>query len=207
MAKLKAPLFSFSASGKLADALVFFTWKGLNVARQYVIPANPKSDAQKLIRKYLREGVAAIHAAQILAVTPLSSADQSAYSLLGSLMATPRTWFNTAIKEWINQYVAGLEGVIYHGCEAIGHDKQVRVYAYLTDAGANAVTEMFVWYGTKKTTLLNSFEMVDGGGGAWSAFVPDLINGTIYYFQMRPTVHTDYVGADSGIYHGTPVAP
>lgn len=46
MAKVTGPLMSMSASGKLADAIVFFTWKGRNVVRQYLIPSNPKSTAQ-----------------------------------------------------------------------------------------------------------------------------------------------------------------
>lgn len=35
-----------SASGKLGNAIVHFGWKGLNVVRQWVIPANPQSAAQ-----------------------------------------------------------------------------------------------------------------------------------------------------------------
>ena len=46
MAKVTGPLMSMSASGKLADAIVFFTWKGRNVVRQYLIPSNPQSTAQ-----------------------------------------------------------------------------------------------------------------------------------------------------------------
>ena len=46
MAKVKAPLLSFSASGKLADTLVAFTWKGINVMRQYVVPSNPQTTDQ-----------------------------------------------------------------------------------------------------------------------------------------------------------------
>lgn len=45
-AKVTGPLMSMSASGKLADAIVFFTWKGRNVVRQFLIPANPQSTAQ-----------------------------------------------------------------------------------------------------------------------------------------------------------------
>ena len=37
---------SMSASGKLADAIVFFTWKGRNVVRQWLVPANPQSTDQ-----------------------------------------------------------------------------------------------------------------------------------------------------------------
>ena len=46
MAKVTGPLMSFSASGKLADALVFFTHKGRNVVRQFLKPANPKTSEQ-----------------------------------------------------------------------------------------------------------------------------------------------------------------
>jgi len=46
MAKVTGPLYSMSASGKLADAMVYFGWKGVNVVRGWVKPANPKSAAQ-----------------------------------------------------------------------------------------------------------------------------------------------------------------
>lgn len=46
MAKVTGPLYSMSASGKLADAMVFFGWKGVNVVRGWVKPANPQSDDQ-----------------------------------------------------------------------------------------------------------------------------------------------------------------
>lgn len=46
MAKVTGPLFSMSASGKIGDAMVFFGWKGINVVRGFVIPANPQSAAQ-----------------------------------------------------------------------------------------------------------------------------------------------------------------
>lgn len=46
MAKVTGPLYSMSASGKIADAMVFFGWKGVNVVRQWLKPANPKSAGQ-----------------------------------------------------------------------------------------------------------------------------------------------------------------
>ena len=46
MAKVTGPLYSMSASGKLADAMVYFGWKGVNVVRGWVKPANPQSSAQ-----------------------------------------------------------------------------------------------------------------------------------------------------------------
>ena len=46
MAKVTGPLMSFSASGKIADAIVFFGWKGTNVVRQWLKPSNPQSSDQ-----------------------------------------------------------------------------------------------------------------------------------------------------------------
>lgn len=46
MAKTTGPLFSVSASGKLANSVVYFTWKGVNVVRQWLKPANPQVAAQ-----------------------------------------------------------------------------------------------------------------------------------------------------------------
>ena len=60
MAKLKAPLLSFGASGAIAKSLVYFPWKGLNVVREYVIPSNPKSTLQVTQRGYLAAAVAVI---------------------------------------------------------------------------------------------------------------------------------------------------
>ncbi len=50
MTVLTAPLFSFSARGKLAKALVFADWRGVQYVRRYVIPGNPQSVAQTLTR-------------------------------------------------------------------------------------------------------------------------------------------------------------
>lgn len=46
MAKVTMPLMSGTASGKIGDAIVFFGWKGINVVRGFVIPANPMSNDQ-----------------------------------------------------------------------------------------------------------------------------------------------------------------
>lgn len=53
MAKLVAPLLSLEARGAIGEAIVFFPWKGRNVARQWTTPANPRDIDQKLIRQKL----------------------------------------------------------------------------------------------------------------------------------------------------------
>lgn len=46
MAKVTGPLMSVDARGKIANALVFMGWKGLNTVRQWVVPANPRTGLQ-----------------------------------------------------------------------------------------------------------------------------------------------------------------
>jgi len=185
---------------------VYFGWKGLNVVRSYVIPANPKSADQVTQRDYLKAAVAAIHTAQALTVQGLASIDKSAYALLGSLMTTPRTWFNTACKEWIKQYVLTLHGAIYRGGISAEADSFLTVTLFFTDEGPNGITAGDFWYGTSKTALLTSKVAAVGPADAVSANLVGLTNGTLYYWQFRPTAHVDYVGMNSGIYHGTPHA-
>lgn len=47
MAKLTGPLLSFGARGQIGKALVTSKWRGIDYARQYVIPANPRTTAQQ----------------------------------------------------------------------------------------------------------------------------------------------------------------
>ena len=46
MAKLTAPLLSFSASGTIAGVQTYSKWKGINYVRQRVDPANPNTAEQ-----------------------------------------------------------------------------------------------------------------------------------------------------------------
>src|SRR5690606_16143033 len=58
MAKLTGPLLSFGARGQIGKAMVTAKWRGVDYARQYVIPANPRTTAQQANRTrfaFLRE--------------------------------------------------------------------------------------------------------------------------------------------------------
>lgn len=54
MAKVTMPLLSTEARGKIADAIVYFPWKGLAVVRQWLKPANPQSTDQMTARAKLK---------------------------------------------------------------------------------------------------------------------------------------------------------
>lgn len=52
-AKVTGPLHSDGASGQIGKSIVFFGWKGLNVVRKWLVPANPKTGAQGDVRLVL----------------------------------------------------------------------------------------------------------------------------------------------------------
>lgn len=206
MAKLKAPLLSLGASGKLAKTLVFFGWKGLNVVREYVVPSNPKTASQLTQRGYVTAGVAMVHTAQSDADHPLSSDDQVAYSALAQAKGKIMTWFNQAVKLWVDVAVAAKTSIIY-GAGSIT-DATVgafTMYLYLYEETPNDLAAGKFYFGTSKTNLIHS-QACDINPGSYvyinaedlSAF---LTAGTKYYVQFRPDTGDLCEGSDSGIYN------
>jgi len=204
VAKLKAPLLSLGASGAIGKSMVFFNWKGLDVVREYVVPANPKTTPQTTQRNYLKVCVAMIHYAQGLAANPLVEADASAYALLGSLQPTPRTWFNTIARQWLNQRVAGQHPSIYHGGSAVGGSEKLTVTMQVSSPEVS-ISDGLLVYGTSKSALIRSLActFVELNAGKE---IPSLAVGVKYFVQFKPTLPAKQVGANSGIYYGVPTA-
>ena len=197
MAKLKGPLFSLGASQKLADTLVFFPWKGLNVVREYVIPSNPKTTKQTTQRGYLTSAVAAIHAAQADATHPLAEADVVAYSLWAAVVQKATTWFNQAVRNFIDLLVATKLGCV---CSDGSLDNatagQLDAELYLSEATCTAGK---FFYGTSKTALINSVAAVIAAQVA-TASIPGLTAGVKYFVQFVADPADPCEGAKSGIY-------
>lgn len=204
MAKLRAPLFSFGASGKLANSLVYFGWKGLSVVRSYVIPANPKTTNQLTVRARLTACVAKIHFCQGMAGILFGTNDATSYALLGSLESTPRTWFNTICKQWLDQKQASLIPAVYtKGSCVAGALKATITITIVPESGGP--TDCAIRYGTSKSNLINTQNTTPGDLEA-GVDVAGLVAGTKYYFQVRATAAADFVGTDSGIWSATPTA-
>lgn len=201
MAKLKAPLMSLGASGKLGGALVFFPWKGINAVREYVVPTNPKSAKQTIQRGYLVDVVEAVHAAEALPDDPLAEIDKLAEALLGSVYPTPRTWFNTICKKWLDQRVAGLRAAIFRGGSTTPGDTQIAIELLDTSDGTNLVTAAEFWYGKTKTSMPDKLAAtVTTGSAEWIAstayslddiVVPTGANATGFAYRCTTAGTTD----------------
>ncbi len=207
MAKLKAPLLSLGAAGQLGKALVFFGWKGLDVVREYVIPANPKSTGQVTQRDYLTTGVDAIHTAQAEAAYPLNEADIMAYALWASVVKAATTWFNQALKNWIDCFVAENEGAIFRSGQAIEGDTTLDVTVFATKLDGSAITAGKFFWGTSKTALIHSGAAgIDAEAHSANLLIEGLTNNTKYFWQFRVDDGETCEGARSGIYYGVPTA-
>lgn len=207
MAKLKAPLLSLGASQKLGDTIVYFAWKGLNVAREYVVPSNPKTTAQTTQRGYVSAAVADIHAAQIAATHALAEADTLAYGLWANQEATPRTWFNQAVKNAVDVAVAGDTPTVFRGGVTTPGSSQLAVEIYSDEIDATNITAGTFFYGTSPTALINQQAATISSGDLKAyATLASLTAGVKYYWQFRVDTGENCEGARSGIYYGTPTS-
>lgn len=50
MAKVTAPLLSMGSRGTIGKTVTFGSWRGINYARQRVVPSNPQTTAQQAVR-------------------------------------------------------------------------------------------------------------------------------------------------------------
>ena len=206
MAKLKAPLFSLGASGKLGGALVYMTWKGLDTVREYVIPANPDTLLQQTQRGYLRIMVDAIHAAQASATNPLDSDDQVAYSALAAAKGKIMTWFNQAVKLGLDALRVPDGYTIYRDGRMADLDKDdFRPRLNVTDDTLLKVANGKFYLGTSKTNLVHS-EVANVTPGvivdlAVASGFSGLTAGKKYFWQFRPDAADPCEGSDSGIYY------
>lgn len=185
MAKVLAPLFSFGASGKLANALVYFPFKGLNVVRSYVVPANPNTAAQQTQRGYLSDGVDEWHDAGY------TDLDRGAWNRLAGTLAAGLSGFNAFIRSFIDERVAGgtWERQADVLISAVGADTfQVNETKL---SGGNAPV---VRYGVSPTFMPNTEVMVDQTGNDWEAVLTALGSDTLYYF----TIDVGAAGVDFG---------
>lgn len=205
MAKLNAPLFSFGASGKLAKSLVFFGWKGLDVVRSWVIPSNPKSSGQTTQRGYLSAAVAKIHACQALSSHPLDEDDQTAYALLGSTRATPRTWFNEVVRLWCDCKVASDIPIVYTDGRAVDSTaNSVNLGVMINEETGSQLAAGKFYCGKTKTSLIHQYTGTIAAGV--QAYIEDedmsgwLTAGDKAYWQFRPDSGDPCEGADTGIY-------
>jgi len=204
LAKLKGPLFSLGASQQLGKTLVYFTWKGLNVVREYVVPSNPRTTAQQTQRGYLTAAVAKIHAAQAHDTHPLGATDISAYALWASVVQAATTWFNQVVRNWIDQKILAKIPCLWQHGSVTASSVTLKLMLFPFPQ-SSAPTDGDIFYGTSRTALINKLACTVAQVMAGKDITP-LVAGTKYFLQYRPDTPGGFAGSNSGIYYGTPTA-
>jgi hypothetical protein len=178
MAKVIAPLFSTKASGKLANSLVYLSWKGIDDVRSYVIPANPRTEKQQAQRSRMTQAVANYHA------SGFTSSDILAWNLYASILPIPVSGFNAFVREHIISAIAGKTWVILSNVvkgTPSGGTITITVYSPV-DATAK------LYYGTSKTAMPNEVSgTYSSTEKKWTFQITGLSAGVLYYFFIKNT--------------------
>ena len=189
MAKVKGPLFSLDASGKVADSLVYMKWKGISDVRSYVIPANPKTEKQQTQRTKLKEAVDIWHS------TAFNDLDFEAWDLYASIMPTPMSGFNAFVKSYIDAQVAGKNFTAIHG----GTISNITSTSFTFTIKSDLAADVKLYIGTSKTILGHEVAgTYNAGTKTWAFTVEGLAAGTKYYFEVKSTYPAD--AGRTGIY-------
>lgn len=204
MAKLKAPLLSFGASGALGKTIVLFPWKGINAVRTYVVPSNPNTTPQQTQRGYVTAAAAKIHLAEASATHPLVSTDQVAYSLWARTLGVTMTWWNSAVRCWLKVRRAAKIAVIYASCVTTNpvHTGAIMT-GYIYESTASSLVNGKIYLGTSPSNLNVTAVCVVTAGVSFTnaaASFTTLTLGVKYYWQFRPDAADPCEGANSGIY-------
>lgn len=176
MAKLKAPLMSLGARGQLGKSIVFFPWKGVDAVREFVIPANPRTDAQGVQRGYLEDAVDEWHGATYEAL------DITAWNRYATILEKIMAGFNAMVREYILEAIKGNTWTRIFG----GYSKTPSTTGFtvvVSKVSGGLVPR--VYYGKSKTAMLATLNMNDVGNNTWYVDIPGLIKDTLYYFTFN----------------------
>ncbi len=193
MAKVKGPLFSLSASGQIAKTLVYGDWKGIDVVRKYVIPANPRTAGQQQQRAYFAAAVEDWHTDGFTAI------DVAAWNLYALAQKVAASGFNMLVKLKVAAAVAAETWVALYEClvTVIAADG-----AQINITGTVGSTIKLYW-GTSKTSMFNEETMADTAGD-YEVTIATMNASTKYYFYIKDTGASEH--ARTGIYSFTTTA-
>ena len=177
MAKLTAPLLSLGASGKIADTLVMATWKGIPYARQYVIPANPKTTDQTNQRNAFKASVAAWRNYITDATV------REAWRVWAGIQASAMSNFNAAVGQ-LNPILLGDADASF--ATSIAEASQVLTVSCenMDDGGqGDEAGDFQIWTGTKSTNMTQLETKTLAAGDLVTSDLGD--DGDVIYVEVR----------------------
>lgn len=176
MAKVRGPLYSMDARGKLGNSLVYMSWKGIQDVRKYVIPANPRSTGQMTQRGYFSDAVELWHTAGF------SVLDNTGWKIFAELKKTALSGFNAFVQIVVKALIAGytftpITDVTVSSPTTTGATIEASILSDCTSK---------IFYGPSKTTMLENASMTYDSGEI-SVTLTDCVADTTYYFYIQNT--------------------
>ena len=170
MAKVGGPLYSMTASGKIANAMVHFKWKGLAVVRQWIKPKNDKTEDQGDVRLMLGGLGRAIKAVK----------DASLYKDDAKEVAGTINTFGSKFVQYIRQNV--LDTVDHYETDAAVFDAHEQKTAFNTAATALGLNDFDIAYAGTETAFVRGYMLylLAKYAIAVNAARPDLFNRSPY---------------------------
>jgi len=149
MAKVTGPLYSMTASGKIADAMVFFGWKGISVVRQWLKPANPMTEDQGDVRLLLGALGASAKAAK---VTSLYRVDAGTYA------GVSNTWVSKMVKYLRDNIFPAIGSLATEEAEFEDHNQYT---VFINLAAARGLTDFSIAYASVATPFSAGLQLYE----------------------------------------------
>lgn len=183
MAKVKAPLLSLGASGKLGNTLVGFTWKGIKCMREYVVPANPQTADQTTQRDLFSASVYSWR--NYITNTEI----RDAWNREALASGNPQSGFNKAMSS-ITKITATNPAASYavSFVEAAGNIVNITMKNIDDNATGDEAGNFEVWVGNEPSSLLLVESVAIAAGVITTSDLGD--TGDIKYVQLRKDDHS-----------------
>jgi len=191
MAKVKGPLLSMDARGKIANSIVFGGWKGIQTVRQYVIPANPETQKQIDARALMTAAVGKWRDPSLLV------ADKQAWDAYAPTLAARMSGFNAFCKTWIDVSNAGKTPLLLVEFSLDDSEGEKISVEVKTTTGK----QVTCYWGSKPSRLDNSNVMADNAG-TYSYTIENLTPLTTIYVACVVT-SAGFAGSRTGILSAT----
>ena len=178
MAKATAPLLSIGATGKFANTLVGFVWKGIKVIREYKVPANPQTTDQVTVRTRFSAMVYAWR--NYFVDTDL----RAAWDRWALLSGKPQSGFNGFMSQASKVAETDPDASFALSSEALNSQALRWTMGNLDDGTAGDEAGNFeVWLGTSPRSLLKVAEYAIAAGKVDTADLGDADD--IVYAKIR----------------------
>jgi hypothetical protein len=202
MALVTGPLMSVAASGKYAGSIVFTTWKGRPVARQFVKPSNPKTAMQTGLRAMM--GFLSAAWASLAALSQASYDSFASAANISSFNAfcgkNQNLWTQSETPTQLWPAAKSSSGITITTQTLTGGNGQVTLS--ITPSGSTSLWGFVIYRDTAEITTptwANAVAVIEADGSNAVTYVDSGLDAGTYHYRVgafnvdgtKGTVHAD----------------